>query len=99
MKAPIKLTTIKTKVGQKKRKDAYRDFINRAHQEGPDVVPGASNALQTDHPGCPRRVLLGLVALEASRISKTSSSRRRRITPHELNAALALVLGRTPTAA
>ena len=157
MKAPIKLTTIKTKVGQKKRKDAYRDFINRAHQEvksfvftpvldkekksclchgmccenvhwfkgcdrgklgqdggvrqarrsnvceslsqGPDVVPGASSALQTDHPGCPRRVLLGLVALEASRISKTSSSRRRRITPHELNAALALVLGRTPTAA
>ena len=155
MKAPVRLTALKTKVGQKKRKDAYSDFIHRTHQEvksfvftpvldketkscichglccknvhwfkgcervelgldggvqqarrsnvceslsqGRDVIPGASRALKTDRAGCPRRVLLGLVALEASRISKTS--RRRRITPHEMSAALALVLGRTRTRA
>ena len=160
MKAPVRLPARKTKVAQKKRRDAYSDFIHRTHQEvksfvftpvldkekkscichglcckdvhwfkgcerwtlGLDggghqthhrsnpcpsslsqspcsaVVPGAVGALQqTGRAGCPRRVLLGLVALEASRISKTS--RRRRITPRGLSAALALVLGRTRTRA
>ncbi|CAL8246332.1 unnamed protein product [Lota lota] len=101
MKAPVRLTAIKTKLGQKKRKDAYCAFIYRTHKEvksiGRDVVTGASRAFQTDHPGCPKRVLLGLVALEACRISKTS--RRRRITPHEMTAALGLVLRRTRTRA
>ncbi|KAJ3594435.1 hypothetical protein NHX12_003742 [Muraenolepis orangiensis] len=54
-------------------------------------------ALRTAQPGCPRRVLLGLVAQEACRLSKTS--RRRRITLRELTAALALVRGRTRTRA
>ncbi|CAL8350969.1 unnamed protein product [Merluccius merluccius] len=93
MKAPVRPTATKTQLGQKKRKYAYSSFIYTAQKEGRDVGAGASRALRTDRPGCPQRVLLGLVAQEACRLSKTS--RRRRITPREVTAALDLVHRRT----
>ncbi|KAJ3594987.1 hypothetical protein NHX12_004292 [Muraenolepis orangiensis] len=75
-------------------KEHFEELLNPTT---PSMGRDVGAALRTAQPVCPRRVLLGLVAQEACRLSKTS--RRRRITLRELTAALALVRGRTRTRA
>ncbi|KAG7275850.1 hypothetical protein CRUP_016790 [Coryphaenoides rupestris] len=98
MKAPVEPVAPRTHQGQERRHYCRRKHCASALRTQQEGGGGARALRRADLPGCPHRVLLGLVAQEASRLSRLSqSSRRRGITPRELSAALVLVQRRTRT--